>query len=152
MTFGSSIVVKVVATNVKGSSAESLTGNGATIITVPDAPISLVEDLSSRTISTLGLNWSDGLSDGGSAIIDYRVSMAVSGAEYSEMGTVTSKSFVATSLTFGVSYDFKVEARNQFGYSSFSDSITILCATVPDAPTSVTTLFETTSVKVSWNF
>ena len=36
----------MIATNVKGSSAESLAGNGAAIITIPDAPISLAEDLS----------------------------------------------------------------------------------------------------------
>lgn len=37
---------KVIATNVKGDSPESLHGNGADIITVPDSPIDLLEDIS----------------------------------------------------------------------------------------------------------
>lgn len=52
-----SVYVKVFATNVKGDSLESLEGNGATIITKPDAPINLLEDLPHRTVSTLGLKW-----------------------------------------------------------------------------------------------
>lgn len=44
LTNGDSIRVKVIATNVKGDSEESLVGNGATIITSPDAPINFVED------------------------------------------------------------------------------------------------------------
>jgi hypothetical protein len=79
LQFGDSVIAKVIATNSKGSSTESSTGSGATIITVPDAPISLLEDTSQRTISDLGITWSDGASDGGSPIIDYRVSVAVSG-------------------------------------------------------------------------
>jgi len=44
LPWGSSVYVKVIAANVYGSSVESLPGNGATIITLPDAPISLTEN------------------------------------------------------------------------------------------------------------
>jgi hypothetical protein len=36
----------------------------------------LLEDTLLRSISTLGLTWQDGADDGGSVIIDYRMSMA----------------------------------------------------------------------------
>jgi hypothetical protein len=43
--------------------------------------------------------------------------------------------YVATSLTSGLTYEFKVEARNQVGYSGFSQIITLLCADIPSIPT-----------------
>jgi hypothetical protein len=76
LLFGDSVYAKVVATNVKGSTVGSLEGNSAIIITKPDSPINLVEDLSQRTSSALGLVWEAGVSDGGSVIIDYRISIA----------------------------------------------------------------------------
>jgi hypothetical protein len=62
-----------VATNSYGDSAESESGNGAIYTTVPDAPISVAEDVAYRTSTTMGLSWSDGSNNGGVAIIDYRI-------------------------------------------------------------------------------
>lgn len=77
---GDSVFAVVVATNpIGGDSVQSEAGNGATIISAPDAPLNLAEDSALRTISTLGLTWSDGASDGGAPILDYRVSMAIQG-------------------------------------------------------------------------
>jgi hypothetical protein len=56
----------VIATNIKGSSLQSLSGNGAVILTVPEAPI-LLSNVPSITSGTqIGLSWSDGLNNGGS--------------------------------------------------------------------------------------
>lgn len=76
LSFGDSIYAKVIATNVKGDSIESDEGNGAIIITVPDAPINLAEDITHRTVTTIGLTWTAGASNGGSEILDYRISFA----------------------------------------------------------------------------
>jgi len=46
-------------------------GNGAVIITNPDAPILLAENYSLRTATSLGLMWSEGPSNGGSTVLDY---------------------------------------------------------------------------------
>lgn len=48
-----------------GESDQSTAGNGAYYNRVPDAPISLVEDITVRTSTTDGLGWSDGANDGG---------------------------------------------------------------------------------------
>jgi hypothetical protein len=66
----------VTATNVKGDSDVSDVGTGATIITVPDAPLNLSEDISGRTPTSIGLTW-QAPPNGGSAIIDYRISYAI---------------------------------------------------------------------------
>jgi hypothetical protein len=75
---GNEIYAKVFASNVKGDSPESLEGNGATIITKPDAPENFMENYAQRSASTLGLQWTAGF-NGGSEILDYRVWMAVLG-------------------------------------------------------------------------
>jgi hypothetical protein len=41
LEWGAHIFAKVLATNVKGDSIESFSGNGAQILRVPDAPVSL---------------------------------------------------------------------------------------------------------------
>jgi hypothetical protein len=53
--WGDSVWAKVIATNVYGDSVESVEGNGAIIITYPDAPMFLEEVLSYRSWTTLGL-------------------------------------------------------------------------------------------------
>ena len=58
--------------------------------------------------------------------------------------------YVATGLSTGDLYQFKVEARNEFGYSQFSETVAILAAQVPDKPAAPTTVFDRTTVQVSW--
>lgn len=40
-------------------------------------------------------------------------------------------------LAPGTYYKFKVESRNAYGYSVYSNEVTILAAQTPDAPTDV---------------
>jgi hypothetical protein len=50
-------------------------GNGAVYTIVPDPPVSVVEDRTGKTATTLNLVWSDGPSNGGLSIVDYKVSI-----------------------------------------------------------------------------
>ena len=68
LPWGSSVIARVTALNAYGSSLESLDGNGAIILTSPDAPQSLVEVANQRAATSLGLSWSAGLADGGAAV------------------------------------------------------------------------------------
>jgi len=74
LTWGSSVYAKVVAYNNYGDSPISAVGNGAILITHPDAPISLSEKYLLRSATSLGLTWTAGASNGGAAIFDYTVS------------------------------------------------------------------------------
>lgn len=76
LSWGTSVYAKVSATNEKGTSSQSSAGNGAIIITYPDAPVDLEEDPSIRTYYTLGLTWNEGAEYGGSPVVDYRVNIA----------------------------------------------------------------------------
>ena len=63
----------IVAHNAYGMSNVSERGNGAVIITKPDAPTNLIEDTAFRTATEVGLEWLEGLTNGGSQVISYRV-------------------------------------------------------------------------------
>lgn len=81
----------------------------------------------------ISFTWQNGLSSGGSPIIDYRVSWdsaTGAGASFTVLATaVLTKSYTTTStLTAGAIYTFKVEARNSVGYSVLSSALAILAA------------------------
>ena len=48
--------------------------SGGIILSVPSAPVGLTNNLLLTTASVIALTWNNGLSIGGSPIIDYRVS------------------------------------------------------------------------------
>jgi len=77
LEWGSSIYAKVIAFNLYGDSDESDVGNGAVILTSPDAPLTLVEVYAERSATSLGFSWSEGAANGGSPVIDYKVNYAV---------------------------------------------------------------------------
>lgn len=79
----------------------------------------------------IGLTWSPGVADGGTPLIDYRVSYKeVSSSSFLTLADgVTVTQYQTNILTEGTEYVFKVEARNAFGYSTtFSNEATILQA------------------------
>jgi hypothetical protein len=103
LQWGDSVYAKVFATNIYGNSLVSDEGNGAIITTTPDRPLNLVEDTVHRTKSTLGLTWSQAEFTGGTAIIDYRVSIAQVGSAFSVIASnVVSPSYIAVDLTAGI--------------------------------------------------
>jgi hypothetical protein len=57
ISWGLSIYATVTAVNVYGLSVESLEGNGAIILTIPDAPINLVNVPSITRATKIGLSW-----------------------------------------------------------------------------------------------
>lgn len=72
--WGDSVYAKFTASNIVGTSEESEVGNGATILTNPDAPLNVVNNPSYTAATQIGLTWENGLADGGTPVIDYRVS------------------------------------------------------------------------------
>jgi hypothetical protein len=66
-----SVFAVVSANNSYGYSQDSIPGNGAKIVLVPDAPFSLRNDLSVTNAYRIGLNWIEGLTNGGSVVVYY---------------------------------------------------------------------------------
>jgi hypothetical protein len=97
-----------------GSSDYSTVGDGGLIKLVPDAPVSLADAPLVTSATQIGLTWSDGTSNGGSAIIDYRIYYDKSTGTWEELesGILTNSYTTTISLTQGFIYTFKVQARN----------------------------------------
>lgn len=70
LVWGQVLYTKVVAYNLYGYSFESITANYTILLTKPDAP-TLTENVILRTPTQIGLSWTNGLSNGGSSIINY---------------------------------------------------------------------------------
>jgi hypothetical protein len=152
LTLGDSIYATVSATNTYGESSDSPAGNGATMVLVPDSPISVQDNPEVTSATVIGLTWQNGKSSGGSPVIDYRVSYDQSIGSYVVLADgITTQSYqTEVLLTPGANYKFRVEARNSVGFSLPSVEVTILCAQVPDKPTAPTTTQSSDRLDVSW--
>lgn len=129
-----SIDFKVMAHNTYGSSEFSALGGGALIQLVPDAPIDLADDTLYTTATEITFTWSDGVSDGGASVIDYRIYYDQSTDTWIELDTgITVKTYTTTvALIEGHTYSFKTMSRNSVGYGELSDPVSILAAQIPD--------------------
>jgi hypothetical protein len=152
LPWGSNIYAKVIAYNAYGDSLVSDPGSEAIILTVPDAPVSLAETVSARTASSITFTWSEGAADGGADLLDYRISYDQATGTWLELvDGITATSYTVTQLTAGQTYKFKIEARNSFGFSTYSEEVAILCATVPEVPAAPTTTNALDQVIFDWS-
>lgn len=152
LPWGSDVYATVSAINVVGTGLPSIEGNGAIILTNPDAPINLANEPSVTLGDQIGLVWEDGSSNGGTSIVDYRISSTEEGGTYSILASgITTQSYTATDLTAGTNYKFKVASRNSYGYSDYSTEVLILAAEVPATPSAPTTSVNADKVDISWS-
>ena len=71
---GDSVYAIVTARNNWGTSAPSVPGNGALVVTIPSAPVTLANIAAVTSDLLIGISWNAGPTTGGSSIIDYRIS------------------------------------------------------------------------------
>ena len=134
-----------------GTSQESVADNGAIILTIPDAPLSVANLPLITSGSQIGVIWSEGAMNGGAEVLDYKVWSDQATDTFIDVGTgITATQFTITSLIAGNTYKIKVQARNIYGYSADSEVVSILAAQIPDQPSAPTTEFQTTQVEISW--
>jgi hypothetical protein len=130
----------------------------------PDAPVTL-EDVPAvysvngliesgiTTANQIGLTWQNGVFDGGSPVLDFRVSIRVNAANETDAAwqvykaQTNSRPLTVTGLTPSILYDLRVEARNLVNHSDYSEAITIRAAQVPDKPVSLADVPATFSVE-----
>jgi hypothetical protein len=84
-------------------------------------------------------------------VTEYIISYAEQGGSFSELATTADTNYLVTSLTSGTTYEFKLESKNEYGYSEYSSTLSLLAAHIPVIPTSVTTEIDGTQVKVTWS-
>ena len=84
LPWGAGVYARVVATNELGSSLVSSAGNGAIILTYPDTPVDLQNNVPQTSGTQISLMWSDGDSNGGTAVIDYAITASSDGVTFVE--------------------------------------------------------------------
>jgi hypothetical protein len=152
LDWGASIFAKLVAINIYDDSLESAEANGALITTFPDPPTNLLEVYSERSKSTLGIEWTAPVFTGGVAVDDYQISLGEVGGDYAVIASgVTATQYTATDLTFGVTYKLRMEARNSYSFSVYSEEIELYCGFKPEPPTVVSTTNVADEVMLAWN-
>ena len=77
-------------------------------ITVPDAPTNLADDTSITSSSDIGLIWDAPVSDGGSAVIDYKLVFDDGNGYALLANALTALTYTASGLTTGTEYKFKI--------------------------------------------
>lgn len=100
---------------------------------MPDSPIALSIDYTNTNTQVIQFTWIEGLSNGGSPVIDYQIWYDQSIGNIVSLATgVTTLSYTTNfTLTPGATYSFYVQARNLVGYSQFSVVLQVLAASVP---------------------
>lgn len=103
------------------------------------------------------MSWSQGSENGGTPVIDFNIQYKPLGGVFSDLAlAITTQTYTAIGLDRGISYTFKVQARNAYGTGLYSSEVTILAAQVPDAPEAPTTrisgpLEHGPNVVIEWN-
>ena len=129
LTNGTPYTFTITASNSGGTSPSSNPSNPVTPQGVPTAPLNptAIAGDGQATVS-----FTAPLSDGGSAILTYRITSTPDGIVATGIGTTV----IITGLTNGTSYTFTVIATNSVGDSPSSTlSNAVTPATVPGAPT-----------------
>lgn len=155
LTNGISYIFYIYATNVIGSSLTYATTNAISPMSVPDAPtiISVTAGYKSATV-----NWRTPASNGGSAILSYKiiytntsVTPNTATTTASTTGTFTVESTVISGLSDGINYTFNVIVSSIAGDSNPSNtSASITTFSVAGEPTAVTGTAGVNSINLSW--
>lgn len=143
---GVSYTFSVSAVNAVGEGAAT-SGVAVTPRAVPHPPSALsVTSTGNRTAS---LAWTAPADEGGSAITDYHVHNASSGALVASTGGPNT-TFTLTGLTNGTSYSFRVVAQNAVGNSSVSNTVSATPTGAPFPPRDLAASPSNASVALSW--
>jgi len=121
---------------------------------IPSTPVNVREDVSLRTLNTLGVAWDAGF-DNGSLQSTYTVTTTYPD-EFGVIQSSTSAGLIAnsydhTNLTPGRTYTVSIVAQNVCGMSLPTTNFAMTAGTCPSAPVSVVTRnIENDRVTCSW--
>ena len=139
---GSTYIVDVVAQNNAGKSDAATSGN-VTPRTTPSKPTQVTL---TPGASTIRVNWSAPVSDGGASVTSYIATASPGNATCTSTGTYCD----FLNLTAGSSYAVTVVAVNAAGTGSASNSISAMPFDKPGAPNSVAASADDTQINVTW--
>jgi titin len=148
LTNGTAVVVRVIPVNAAGNGTSTISA-AATPRTVAGASTSVVATAGNGQVS---LTWVAPTDNGGSVVTGYYVERAVgAGGSWTRIATIANTSYVATGLTNGTTYAFRIIATNAAGAGAATEPVLATPATTPGAPTSVATVAGDGFVTLTWS-
>ena len=102
--------------------------------TVPSAPTSPVATPGNASVK---LTWKQPVSNGGATVDKYLVQRYMPGGSWTTIATPTTLSYPAGGLLNGITYSFRIRARNAAGWGPYSTVVNAVPRTVPGAPVAV---------------
>jgi hypothetical protein len=117
------------------------------IVCAPSVPTSLQSSLSGSGIQ---LQWQAPSNTGGTSITAYKIYRVVSGSDVFETSVTGREATITSSLTAGITYEFKISAVNSIGESILTAATSIEYAVAPEAPTNITIISKNEAIDISW--
>jgi hypothetical protein len=153
LTNGVPYVITVVALTT--ANATPLTGNTAIVSEVPARAPDAVTGTYSATSGTTGVvSWPAPVSDGGSPVTSYTVTMTGTGGPFTCSATPPAMNCAVTGLTRGAAYSIEVSVHNAVGAST-DPPVPVTQPNVPAAPVIMTvapmTVDDSTWFEVTWS-
>jgi hypothetical protein len=91
---------------------------------VADPPQNLQNNPAITTATQIGITWADGDFDGGKEVTDYRITYDQGFGDFVTLQQgVTAQFYIVTGLTTGLTYSFRVQSKNEEGYSDYSNTM-----------------------------
>ena len=137
---------KVYPSNPEGSGIPSAQSAVVVPATKPSEPVSVQVVRGPRQAT---VSWSPSIDDGGSSVTYQVVVASPSGSENNTCST-SETSCVVSGLSNGVSYRFRVIARNKAGESASSVSGEAIPRSVPDPPTGILVNYGNARATIAW--
>jgi len=152
LTNGTNYLFRVTAVNAAGIGPASNTSDPVMPVTVPTVPFAVVAVGGDKQAV---LTWSAPASNGGLPVIDYVVEVRPAGSAVWTTfadGVSAATSATVTGLTNGVTYTFKITAKNSFGSSAPSaETSPVVVLGLPGAPSApVATAGVRAEVHLGW--
>lgn len=146
LEWGSHVFAKVQAKTLVGDSPWSAVGNGAEIVSVPDAPQSFMNNVGLSHKTLIAVTWYEGPEPGGRPVLDYRLWYMYETTpgiftDWVVLADSLTDTFYSLATVEGLWYKFRVQARNENGFGAFTDTLEIRSAQVPSMPENVVTAF-----------
>lgn len=149
VTNGETYYYRIAAKNTVGEGPLSNETN-ATPATVPSEPTNLNIESGDHIIN---ITWDTPVSDGGSSIIQYIIYRGASVGEFTFLSEIDVTSiYLDANVTNGITYYYKVAAKNNVGEGPQSEEVNATPSTVPSAPTDLSATTGDSYVHLFWAF
>lgn len=134
-----------------GASPSSNNDSNSTSVTTPGTPTGLAV---TAGLASASLTWTAPADNGGAAVSDYIVETSADDSSWSIFsdGVSSATSAIVSGLSNGVTYYFRVSAKNSAGSSDPTASVTSTMTVSPGNPTSLTlTATSRTTATLTWS-